>query len=93
MKVSHPGQQSVSDFSHAALATAARNAGHQVFVGGIEWALPNIASVGLPPVKISPVSMEEVGAFMGAMPEDPAEQVKAVGRSTRRSRSTASNAC
>lgn len=75
-----PGNSPYPIFSHAPLATAARNAGHQVFVGGIEWVLPNIASVGLPPVKISPVSMEEVGAFMGAMPEDPAEQVKAVGR-------------
>lgn len=75
-----PGNSPYPVFSHAPLATAARNAGHQVFVGGIEWVLPNIASVGLPPVKISPVSMEEVSAFMGAMPEDPAEQVKAVGK-------------
>jgi hypothetical protein len=75
-----PGNSPYPIFSHAPLATACRNAGHQVFVGGIEWVLPNIASVGLPPVRISPVSMEEVAAFMGTMPEDPAEQVKAVGK-------------
>ncbi|CAM5723349.1 DNTP-hexose glycosyl transferase OS=Streptomyces fumanus OX=67302 GN=GCM10018772_37070 PE=4 SV=1 [Streptomyces fumanus] len=75
-----PGNSPYPIFSHTPLATAARNAGHQVFMGGIDWVLPNIASVGLPAVKISPVSMEEVSAFMGAMPEDPAEQLKAVGR-------------
>ncbi|MGC5040391.1 nucleotide disphospho-sugar-binding domain-containing protein [Streptomyces sp. DT190] len=75
-----PGNSPYPIFSHTPLATAVRNAGHQVFMGGIDWVLPNIASVGLPAVKISPVSMEEVSAFMGAMPEDPAEQLKAVGR-------------
>ncbi|MEE1733701.1 nucleotide disphospho-sugar-binding domain-containing protein [Streptomyces microflavus] len=75
-----PGNSPYPIFSHAPLATAVRNAGHQVLMGGIEWVLPNIASVGLAPVKISPVSMEEVSAFMGAMPEDPLDQLKAVGR-------------
>ncbi|MER5771773.1 nucleotide disphospho-sugar-binding domain-containing protein [Streptomyces sp. NPDC001985] len=75
-----PGNSPYPIFSHATLATAVRNAGHQVLMGGIDWVLPNIASVGLAPVKISPLSVEEVSAFMGAMPEDPADQVKAVGR-------------
>ncbi|MFF8608677.1 nucleotide disphospho-sugar-binding domain-containing protein [Streptomyces sp. NPDC015346] len=75
-----PGNSPYPIFSHAPLATAVRNAGHEVLMGGIDWVLPNIASVGLAPVKISPVSMEEVSAFMGAMPDDPLEQLKAVGR-------------
>ncbi|MDI3422920.1 nucleotide disphospho-sugar-binding domain-containing protein [Streptomyces luteolus] len=75
-----PGNSPYPIFSHAPLASAARNAGHQVMMGGIDWVLPNIASVGLPAVQISPVSMEEVSAFMGAMPDNPADQLKAVGR-------------
>lgn len=75
-----PGNSPYPVFSHAPLATAVRNAGHQVLMGGIEWLLPNIASVGLPPVKISPISVEEVQAFMGTMPEDPDEWARAVGR-------------
>ncbi|GAB3476698.1 nucleotide disphospho-sugar-binding domain-containing protein [Amycolatopsis cihanbeyliensis] len=74
-----PGNSPYPIFSHAPLATAVRNAGHQVLMGGIEWVLPRIASVGLPPVKISPLSIEEVSAFVGSMPEDPVEQAKAVG--------------
>jgi UDP:flavonoid glycosyltransferase YjiC (YdhE family) len=75
-----PGNSPYPIFAHTPLATATRNAGHQVLMGGIEWVLPNIASVGLPAVRISPVSMEEVSAFMGAVPEDPDEYAKAVGR-------------
>lgn len=75
-----PGNSPYPIFSHAPLATAARNAGHQVLMGGINWVLPNIASVGLPPVEITPLTVEEVSAFMGAMPDDPMEWAKTVGR-------------
>ncbi|HEY9373548.1 nucleotide disphospho-sugar-binding domain-containing protein [Streptomyces sp.] len=75
-----PGNSPYPVFSHTPLATAVRNAGHQVLMGGIDWVLPNIASVGLPPIEISPLSVEEVAAFMGAMPSDPVEWARFVGR-------------
>ncbi|MDQ8706187.1 DUF1205 domain-containing protein [Streptomyces sp. LHD-70] len=74
-----PGNSPYPVFAHAPLASAVRNAGHQVLMGGIQWVLPNIAGVGLPALQISPISMEEVGAFMGGVPDDPDEYAKAVG--------------
>jgi hypothetical protein len=75
-----PGNSPYPIFSHTPLATAVRNAGHQVMMGGIDWVLPHIASVGLAPVRISPLSAEEVAAFVSTMPTDPAESARAVGQ-------------
>ncbi|CAM4011402.1 nucleotide disphospho-sugar-binding domain-containing protein [Kibdelosporangium persicum] len=75
-----PGNSPSPIFSQAVLATAARSAGHQVMVGGIDWVLPDIASVGLSPVRISPLTEQDVAEFMATAPEDPVEQAIAVGR-------------
>lgn len=74
-----PGNSPYPVYSHAPLATALRNAGHQVFMGGIEWVLPKIAEVGLPPVKIASLTPEEVASFISSMPSDPEESARAVG--------------
>lgn len=75
-----PGNSPSPIFSHASLATAARNRGHEVIVGGIEWVLPEIAAIGLAPVKIADISEADVAEFMSTAPADPVEQAKAVGR-------------
>ncbi|GLW09407.1 dNTP-hexose glycosyl transferase [Microtetraspora sp. NBRC 13810] len=75
-----PGNSPATIYTHAALATAVRNAGHSVFVAGINWLLPDIASVGLSAVQISPLSEADVFAFMAQMPEDPEELARASGR-------------
>lgn len=74
-----PGNSPSPVFTHAPLASALRNAGHEVFMGGIEWVLPTITNVGLPAVKIAPLTTEEVAEFITAMPEDPEESARAVG--------------
>nr|WP_042189335.1 nucleotide disphospho-sugar-binding domain-containing protein [Kibdelosporangium sp. MJ126-NF4]CEL18586.1 Glycosyltransferase [Kibdelosporangium sp. MJ126-NF4]CTQ98070.1 Glycosyltransferase [Kibdelosporangium sp. MJ126-NF4] len=75
-----PGNSPSPIFSQAVLATAARSAGHQVLVGGIEWVLPDIAGIGLAPVRISPLTEQDVANFMATVPQDPVEQAVAVGR-------------
>ncbi len=75
-----PGNSPQPIFSHAPLVNAVRSAGHQVLVGGINWVLPTIAGVGLPAVQISPLSEEEVGAFIASMPTDPESWAHSVGK-------------
>ncbi|MDA2813270.1 DUF1205 domain-containing protein [Nocardiopsis sp. RSe5-2] len=75
-----PGNSPATIYTHAALATAVRNAGHEVFMGGIEWVLPDITAVGLPAVRISPLALEDVMAFMAGMPTDPEGAARAAGR-------------
>jgi len=75
-----PGNSPATIYTHAALATAVRNLGHSVFVAGINWLLPDIASMGLTPVQISPLSEADVIAFMAQMPEDFDEAARAAGR-------------
>ncbi|GHD17609.1 dNTP-hexose glycosyl transferase [Nocardiopsis kunsanensis] len=74
-----PGNSPYPVYSHTPLATSLRNAGHQVFMGGIDWVLPKIAAMGLPPVKIAPLTVEEVASFVSSMPSDPEESARAVG--------------
>ncbi|CAL9595875.1 L-demethylnoviosyl transferase [Nocardiopsis dassonvillei] len=75
-----PGNSPSPIFSHAALAYAARGAGHEVVVGGIEWVVPDIAAIGLTPFTIAPVTGADVAEFMGSAPADPVQQAVAVGR-------------
>jgi hypothetical protein len=74
-----PGNSPQPIFSHTPLATSVRNAGHQVLVGGINWVLPAIVGVGLPPVQISPLSEAEVKEFIQSMPTDPDGWAHSVG--------------
>ncbi|MFC0107723.1 nucleotide disphospho-sugar-binding domain-containing protein [Kibdelosporangium aridum] len=75
-----PGNSPQPIFSHAPLVNAMRVAGHQVLVGGINWVLPTIASVGLPAVQITPLSEQEVSAFIESMPTDPESWAHSVGK-------------
>ncbi|GAA0930166.1 nucleotide disphospho-sugar-binding domain-containing protein [Nonomuraea longicatena] len=75
-----PGNSPATIYTHTALATAVRNAGHSVFMAGIQWLLPDIAGVGLSPVQISPLSEKDVIAFMAGMPQDPEGAARAAGR-------------
>lgn len=67
-------------FSQSSLAIAARSAGHDVIVGGIEWVLPEIAGIGLAPVQTADISQQEIAEFMANLPTDPEEEAEAVGR-------------
>jgi UDP:flavonoid glycosyltransferase YjiC (YdhE family) len=72
-------------FSHAPLAMALRNAGHQVMMtASIEDMIPTIAEVGLPAVPITDpnVSPRQVLADHGLarVPEDPAERERLSGQ-------------
>lgn len=57
------------------LATAARNAGHQVFVGVTDYAVESVAQAGLPAISLSPVHMFEfmfkdrTGKPIGELPD------------------------
>ncbi|MFE6306506.1 nucleotide disphospho-sugar-binding domain-containing protein [Nocardiopsis sp. NPDC057823] len=75
-----PGNSPATVYTHAALATAVRNAGHEVFMAGIQWVIPDIVSVGLPAVRTSPIDLDDVMAFMAGMPADPEGAARAAGR-------------
>lgn len=74
-----PGNSPATVYTHAALATALQNSGHQVFVAGMDWILKDITSLGLPAMPISSMSEDDVVAFRETMPEEPDELARVVG--------------
>ncbi|MFF4412780.1 glycosyltransferase [Streptosporangium sp. NPDC001559] len=78
------GGSAATVFALTPLATAARNAGHEVFMAGTDTMAPVIAGVGLPAVSASSVPMSR---FIYAdrrgtpveVPSDPAEQLPFTG--------------
>ncbi|MER5494706.1 glycosyltransferase [Streptomyces sp. NPDC002490] len=71
-------------FALAPLATAARNAGHDVFMGAVEDMVPYIASAGIPALSIAPSSIRRYATMdrMGnpvRMPETPEEELDFAG--------------
>lgn len=73
-------------FTHAPLATALRNAGHQVMMAGsVEDVIPTIAGVGLPALPITdpnltPQQILASEAHLMQVPEDPVERERQSGR-------------
>ncbi|MFJ9526382.1 nucleotide disphospho-sugar-binding domain-containing protein [Streptomyces cyaneofuscatus] len=72
-------------FAFAPLATAARNAGHEVFVATIEENVPFVEGVGLPPVPVAVMADLEILARDGSdrpaeTLRDPVRQMRLVGR-------------
>ncbi|MFF3333576.1 nucleotide disphospho-sugar-binding domain-containing protein [Streptomyces sp. NPDC002888] len=72
-------------FALAPLATAARNAGHAVFMGAVEDMVPYIASAGIPALSTAPSSIRRFSTMDRAgnpvrMPETPAEELDFAGR-------------
>ncbi|MGW6714047.1 nucleotide disphospho-sugar-binding domain-containing protein [Streptomyces globisporus] len=72
-------------FALAPLATAARNAGHDVFMGAIDDMVPYIASSGLPALSLAPSSIRRFSTMDRAgnplrMPETPEEELDFAGR-------------
>ncbi|MDT3442561.1 MULTISPECIES: nucleotide disphospho-sugar-binding domain-containing protein [unclassified Pseudofrankia] len=73
-------------FALTPLATAARNAGHEVFMAASEELVPAIAGNGIPPVSITPASIRDfifTDAAGGAVavPDDSRSVMLHVGRS------------
>ncbi|MEU3301207.1 nucleotide disphospho-sugar-binding domain-containing protein [Streptomyces sp. NPDC006678] len=71
-------------FALAPLATAARNAGHDVFMGAVEDVVPYIASAGIPALSIAPSSIRRFATMDRAgspvrMPETPEEELDFAG--------------
>lgn len=64
-------------FPQAPLARAALDAGHRVIMAGPEMVVPTIAMAALPPVSVSPRDRQ---ALSTDQPDDPAEQMRYVGR-------------
>jgi hypothetical protein len=72
-------------FALVPLATAARNAGHQVFVAGTEDMVPVITGTGLPAVSMTKRTMRDCMFTSGdgaalTLPTDPAERMRFGGR-------------
>ncbi|MFI9272591.1 glycosyltransferase [Kitasatospora sp. NPDC052896] len=72
-------------FALAPLATAARNAGHQVFMGALEDMVPYIAGAGLPGVSVAPASVRRFATMDRAgnpveLPRTPLEELDFAGR-------------
>jgi len=72
-------------FALTPLATAARNAGHQVFMAASEELVPAIAGNGIPPVGITPASIRDfifsdATGRAAAVPDDPRSVMLHVGR-------------
>ncbi|MFF3916344.1 glycosyltransferase [Streptomyces sp. NPDC001852] len=72
-------------FALAPLATAARNAGHQVFMGALEDMVPYISGTGLPGVPVAPASVRRFATMDRAgnpvqLPRTPLEELDFAGR-------------
>lgn len=72
-------------FGLAPLAVAARNEGHEVFMGTTAEMMPSVVGIGLPGVSLSTMTRQDYMSANGAehrstMPKDPAEQLHLVGK-------------
>ncbi|MEN8655959.1 glycosyltransferase [Streptomyces sp. 21So2-11] len=71
-------------FGLTPLATAVRNAGHEVFMGTTGELTPYVTGVGLPAVTLSELTRQDFmskgpAGLPEEMPEDPAQQMRLVG--------------
>jgi glycosyltransferase len=80
-----PGGSPATVFALVPLATAARNAGHEVFVAAIDDMVPAVTGAGLPAVSVTPHSIQhfiftERDGSPSVVPQQPEEQELHTGR-------------